>query len=60
MARLKTHLNASLCVCVCFLQVKCIVLQLLRGLEYLHHNFIIHRSATAGVAADINLLSFGC
>ncbi|KAM7002276.1 cyclin-dependent kinase 10 [Tautogolabrus adspersus] len=24
-------------------QVKCIVLQLLRGLEYLHHNFIIHR-----------------
>lgn len=25
-------------------QVKCIVLQLLRGLEYLHHNFIIHRS----------------
>ncbi|CAF98931.1 unnamed protein product, partial [Tetraodon nigroviridis] len=23
-------------------QVKCIVLQLLRGLEYLHHNFIIH------------------
>lgn len=25
-------------------QVKCIVLQLLRGLEYLHHNFIVHRS----------------
>uniref|UniRef100_A0A673CNB3 Protein kinase domain-containing protein n=1 Tax=Sphaeramia orbicularis TaxID=375764 RepID=A0A673CNB3_9TELE len=24
-------------------QVKCIILQLLRGLEYLHHNFIIHR-----------------
>ncbi|XP_072321900.1 cyclin-dependent kinase 10-like [Eucyclogobius newberryi] len=24
-------------------QVKCIVLQLLRGLQYLHHNFIIHR-----------------
>lgn len=24
-------------------QVKCISLQLLRGLEYLHHNFIIHR-----------------
>ncbi|XP_029009128.1 cyclin-dependent kinase 10 [Betta splendens] len=24
-------------------QVKCIVLQLLRGMEYLHHNFIIHR-----------------
>nr|XP_057943547.1 cyclin-dependent kinase 10 [Doryrhamphus excisus] len=24
-------------------QVKCIVLQLLRGLGYLHHNFIIHR-----------------
>uniref|UniRef100_A0A667X7P5 Cyclin dependent kinase 10 n=1 Tax=Myripristis murdjan TaxID=586833 RepID=A0A667X7P5_9TELE len=24
-------------------QVKCIVLQLLRGLEYLHHNFILHR-----------------
>ncbi|KAM9375818.1 cyclin-dependent kinase 10 isoform 1-T1 [Pholidichthys leucotaenia] len=24
-------------------QVKCIVLQLLRGLAYLHHNFIIHR-----------------
>lgn len=24
-------------------QVKCIVLQLLRGLEYLHHNFMIHR-----------------
>uniref|UniRef100_H2SBU8 Cyclin dependent kinase 10 n=1 Tax=Takifugu rubripes TaxID=31033 RepID=H2SBU8_TAKRU len=23
--------------------VKCIILQLLRGLEYLHHNFIIHR-----------------
>lgn len=24
-------------------QVKCIVLQLLRGLEYLHHNFMLHR-----------------
>ncbi|XP_019727293.1 cyclin-dependent kinase 10 isoform X1 [Hippocampus comes] len=24
-------------------QVKCIILQLLRGLRYLHHNFIIHR-----------------
>ncbi|XP_035388005.1 cyclin-dependent kinase 10 isoform X4 [Electrophorus electricus] len=24
-------------------QVKCIVLQLLRGLAYLHHNFILHR-----------------
>ncbi|CAL1603060.1 unnamed protein product [Knipowitschia caucasica] len=24
-------------------QVKCIVLQVLRGLEYLHHNFILHR-----------------
>ncbi|KAJ0056730.1 hypothetical protein NL108_013124 [Boleophthalmus pectinirostris] len=24
-------------------QVKCIVLQLLRGLQFLHHNFIIHR-----------------
>ncbi|XP_035388002.1 cyclin-dependent kinase 10 isoform X1 [Electrophorus electricus] len=32
------------CVCVCvLLQVKCIVLQLLRGLAYLHHNFILHR-----------------
>ncbi|XP_034735693.1 cyclin-dependent kinase 10 [Etheostoma cragini] len=28
-------------------QVKCIILQLLRGLEYLHHNFIIHRSVPA-------------
>uniref|UniRef100_A0A9J8CEL7 Cyclin dependent kinase 10 n=3 Tax=Cyprinus carpio TaxID=7962 RepID=A0A9J8CEL7_CYPCA len=25
-------------------QVKCIVLQLLKGLAYLHHNFILHRS----------------
>lgn len=24
-------------------QVKCIVLQVLRGLQYLHQNFIIHR-----------------
>ncbi|XP_016118607.1 cyclin-dependent kinase 10-like [Sinocyclocheilus grahami] len=24
-------------------QVKCIVLQLLKGLEFLHHNFILHR-----------------
>ncbi|KAG9272095.1 cyclin-dependent kinase 10 isoform X1 [Astyanax mexicanus] len=24
-------------------QVKCILLQLLKGLEYLHHNFILHR-----------------
>lgn len=31
-------------------QVKCICMQLLRGLEYLHHNFIIHRSVS-----DINL-----
>lgn len=27
------------------LQVKCIVLQVLRGLQYLHRNFIIHRWA---------------
>lgn len=26
-------------------QVKCIVLQVLRGLQYLHRNFIIHRWA---------------
>ncbi|XP_053741306.1 cyclin-dependent kinase 10 isoform X1 [Synchiropus splendidus] len=24
-------------------QVKCIIIQLLRGLQYLHHNFIVHR-----------------
>lgn len=24
-------------------QVKCIMLQVLRGLRYLHHNFVVHR-----------------
>lgn len=31
------------------LQVKCICIQLLRGLEYLHHNFIIHRSVSDSI-----------
>ena len=31
------------------LQVKCIMLQVLRGLQYLHRNFIIHR--WAGIVA---------
>lgn len=42
----------SLCEVLCaksrppgLLQVKCIVLQVLRGLQYLHRNFIIHRWA---------------
>lgn len=52
MKRFKIHLYASLYVC--FMQVKCIVLQLLRGLEYLHHNFIIHRSVTGAVSVKIH------
>uniref|UniRef100_A0AAQ5XGY9 Protein kinase domain-containing protein n=1 Tax=Amphiprion ocellaris TaxID=80972 RepID=A0AAQ5XGY9_AMPOC len=46
---LKEVVVGIFCVLYCciflyfLLQVKCIVLQLLRGLEYLHHNFIIHR-----------------
>lgn len=49
MKRFQIHLYYHLVYCfVLFFQVKCIVLQLLRGLEYLHHNFIIHRSV-AGV-----------
>ncbi|XP_014916293.1 cyclin-dependent kinase 10-like isoform X1 [Poecilia latipinna] len=40
-------------------QVKCIVLQLLRGLEYLHHSFIIHReAANNGGAAEIHRITF--
>ncbi len=34
----------NLILFLCFAQVKCIVLQLLKGLAYLHHNFILHRS----------------
>lgn len=58
MKRFKIHLYASLYVC--FIQVKCIVLQLLRGLEYLHHNFIIHRSVTGVVSVKLagNSVSF--
>lgn len=38
------RLHYSVFSSVVLFQVKCIILQLLRGLEYLHHNFIIHRS----------------
>nr|XP_048293481.1 cyclin-dependent kinase 10 isoform X4 [Myodes glareolus]XP_048293482.1 cyclin-dependent kinase 10 isoform X4 [Myodes glareolus] len=36
-------IKALLPVLLNLLQVKCIVLQVLRGLQYLHRNFIIHR-----------------
>lgn len=38
-------IKALLPVLLNLLQVKCIVLQVLRGLQYLHRNFIIHRWA---------------